>query len=202
MRFLAIVPVLVACSAARADRLIDIPTASKLIYGDYRLEYADQTSDSRTQLGYFDVGIGTAFETTVRAEQYQSRNLNGTFDVTYNYISPISGISPGIAFGIQDALGNSIDGRRFFACFTFRDIVEGIGGEFPYDITIGGFVGAHSNPFVGTSIPFSSNFRLMAEHDGIRLSAGLQYQASRALGLRLMVRGNDFLADLSWRGHF
>lgn len=202
MRFYVFATALLVAATARADRLIDIPTASPLTYGSFRLEYADSTSDGRTQLGYFDAGVGTSFETTIRAEQYEDRSLAGTFDLTYNYLSPISGLAPGFAAGCQDVLGNSIDGRRFFGCVTFRDVVEGIGGEFPYDLTLGWYFGSHTSPFLGLRLPFSSNFTLLAEHDGIRLSAGVEYHATKAFALKLLARGPDMLADLSWQAHF
>jgi hypothetical protein len=189
-------------SAAAADRLIDIPTASKLPFGDLRLEYADETSGGRTQLGWLEAGISTSFEAELRTEQYSGRSLDGTFDISYVYISPLADISPGLAAGVQDVLGTTVDGRRYYMCATFRNSVEAIGGEYPSDITLGFYLGAHPSPFVGTSIPFSSNFRLLAEHDGIRISAGFEYSPIRATALRLLVRGQDILADVSFRGRF
>ena len=188
--------------SAFCDRLIDIPTARKLPYGDYRIEYSDQLASSRTQLGYLDMGIGTSFEASIRTQQLPGRSMQGTVDVTYNYISPISGISPGIAFGVQDALNATSDGRRFFFCVTYRDEADAVGGNYPMEVTLGAFFANRSSPFLGLSIPFSGNVRFVGEHDGIRLSAGFEYRPIHALGVRLLSRGNDLMGGLSWMGHF
>ncbi len=193
---------LVAAHSAWADRLIDVPTARKLPFGVFRLEFADEVSVSRTQLGYADIGIGTSFEAGVRTEQLMGRAFAGTIDLTYNYISPISGISPGIAFGVQDALNATEDGRRFFFCVTYRDQADAIGGDYAAEVTLGAFLANRSSPYVGVTMPFSSNVRLLAEHDGIRISAGLEYRPIRSIGLRFLSRGRDVMGDLSWMGHF
>jgi hypothetical protein len=190
-----------SCLAA-ADRLIDIPTAAKLPFGDFRLEYTDSVADGRTQLGYFDTGISTSFEAAIRTEQYLHHSFVTTTDFEYVYISPISDLTPGLAAGVQDVLGDTQDGRRYYVCATWRNTVESAGGDHPSDVTLGYYFGSHPAPFVGTSIPFSSCFRLLAEHDGIRLSAGFEFLPTPGVALRLVERGPDLMADLSFRGHF
>ena len=118
----------------------------------FRLEYVDGISSSRTQLTYFDMGIGTNWEATVRTQQIDYGPSVATLDLIYNYISPIPGLSPGLAAGVQDVLNKAQDGRRPFVCATWSEPGQAMGGEVMDDITLGIYYRSRPYGFVGTSI--------------------------------------------------
>ncbi|HWD41068.1 MAG TPA: hypothetical protein VG944_19625 [Fimbriimonas sp.] len=187
--------------SAWADRLIDIPTARKLPFETFRLELADSFS-GRTQLGYLDLGVTDSIDASIRSEKYLDHSTVGTFDLSYNVLSAVPGLLPGIAAGVQDALNTTTDGRREYACLTWREPIDTGNGEVPIDITFGMYYRSHPFGFGGVSFPLSKEVRMIGEYNGSRPAGGFEYKPTPAFGLRLLFRGPDTLADLSWTSRF
>jgi hypothetical protein len=189
-------------ATAQADPLIDIPTARKLPYGDFKLEFADESSETQTQLAWFDAGIGKSFEATFEAERFGREPVKTSEDFMYNVISAIPGLAPGIAFGVEDIANTSQDGRRPYAVITYREATQTFDGDIPFDLSVGTYFKNRLYPFVGMSLPLSHKIRVIGEFDGFRPVGGLEFQSSHALTFRLLVRGGNTLGDVVWTSHF
>ncbi len=197
MRPLLFLLLLAMAATSQADRLITIPTARKLLFGAVRAETLVETGSARTWEGFLGLGIGKSFEAEIHTEHFPGKNTAIGFDLSYSYVAPILGYSPGIAAGVQDAFDSTRDGRRFWAATTYRKTFNVIGGTYFADLTIGGFVGKKTSPFAGASIPVSRYVRVLAEHNGYRLSSGLEIRPKPEIAFRLVFRERDSLLGLN-----
>jgi hypothetical protein len=198
VRTAVFVSLALAASVACAERQLYIPTARKLSTGTVKYELRYDTRD-RSSEQYLGIGATSFWE----VELYNREHRDATFDLTYNLISPITDLAPGLAFGFQDVLDETEGGRRPFAVATFRQGFYTIGGEQPADFTLGiTYLHKRLSPLVGASIPFSDKVRLIAEHDGDGVAAGLEFQPVEPLTLKFIVRENRGLLGLSYRAHF
>jgi hypothetical protein len=194
-----LVPLLVLglSAACHADRLITIPTARKLLYRSVRAETFIETGSGRTWEGFLGIGIGKSFEAEIHTERFPGKDTRTAFDLTYNHVAPILGYVPGLAAGVQDVFDSSRDGRRFWAATTYRKAFKSLDGVYFADLTVGGFVGKKTSPFAGVSVPISRYVRVLAEHNGYRLSSGLEIRPKPQFALRLVFRERDSLLGLS-----
>ncbi|HEY0866813.1 MAG TPA: hypothetical protein VGE01_05530 [Fimbriimonas sp.] len=190
------------CVPASADRLLSIPTGRKIPFGTVRFEAMSELSRGRAQEYFLGFGLTTYFDVEVRSEYFSGSDPAGSFDVSYNFIAPIPDITPGISVGVQDALDNLRDGRRFYGAFTLRPVFSTINGDVPADLTLGFFLGTHSAPFAGGTIPFSREFRLLYEYNGIRITSGLEVLPRPDLALRLVFRDEDVLGSVQYTRRF
>jgi hypothetical protein len=182
--------------AAHADRLISVPTARKIPYGIVRYEFRAEPKDTGKREHLLGLGIGTSFDMELRLDQQPGEKADGTFDLAYNYIAPIQGLVPGLSMGVQDALDRTPEGRRFFGAATFRQPFSTMNGDFPADVTLGVMGEKRWTPYVGVLVPFSKEFHLLAEHDGERISAGLELRPIPEINLRFQVRGQRTLVSV------
>jgi hypothetical protein len=202
VRTLAALGMVCLAAFGHADRLIDTPTAHKVPDGMVRLEY-DFDPAGPFHETYADFGIDKSFEMALRMQSIGDDPTKGTFDLAYNYVPPIAGISPGLSFGVQDALNETPDGRRFYAAVTTRQIYSPQGGDAPGDVTLGGyFAGARTCIFVGASLPLSPAVQFLAEDDGYRVSMGFEYHGIKQLAIRLVARGDQPVLSFSTRTRF
>jgi hypothetical protein len=183
------------CAFAQGDRLIDIPLGRKIPSGVIRLEGQFDQSDASQSDAYLDWGVDSNWEASLHYENPVDARGRLTGDLSYNLIPPITGISPGISVGVQDLANNTGDGRRFYAASTFK--VDGTDLWTPVELTLGASYDHQIRPFVGLSFPLDPRLRLMAEHDGFRISAGAEYKPTRNMALRWVVRGS--VSELSLR---
>jgi hypothetical protein len=189
-------------SLASADRLLFVPTARKLPARAIAVEYRFDPTDGRASEQYIGFGLSPEFEMEIRNQRYGDRTAT-TFDLGFNLIPPFTGLAPGITLGAQDVLGRTEDGRRYFLAMTFREDYFGIGGEAPGDATIGVMhYRGKVHPYVGVSIPFAPQLRLMAEHDGTRLAAGFELRPVRQVGIRFIVREQNAMMGLMLNHRF
>ncbi|AIE84288.1 hypothetical protein [Fimbriimonas ginsengisoli] len=202
MRRAFVLTLIASAAIGHADRLITIPTARKLPYRTVRYEFRGEPKQIGERENLIGLGIGTAFDMELRLDQEPGERAVDTFDFAYNYISAIPGLTPGLSLGVQDAVDRTADGRRFFGAATFREPFTTINGDVPADITLGVFAGRHWSPFVGVSIPFSKEFHLLVEHNGFRISSGIEYQVSSLLNLRAQVRDHQTLLSLQLTRRF
>jgi hypothetical protein len=187
---------------ASADRLVSLQTARKLTVGTMRAEYLSELSRGRVQTDYLAVGLNTSWEAELRTERFSGGDTNVTGDLVYNVVSPLSGISPGIAFGVQDIAGNTRDGRQLFGCVTFREEDESRGQTIYEDVTLGLLVGRRTSPYLAVSFPFSPEFRLLLEASSLRAQAGIEVRPLRNLGLRLIASQQNLLGSASYTFRF
>ena len=185
---------------ARADRLINVPVATKLLAGSVRLEEAVGFSDSRVRRESLLYAVNATLE--LEARRFRGVGFDeSTVDVYATLLSPFKGYSPGFALGVRDALDRTGDGFRPWVAVTFREAFQLGDIERGADITLGAFFGARGSALVGVSIPLGPDLRLLAESDGIRPSAGLQY-AIRGLEFRLFTDDRAALGSLRYSLRF
>jgi len=202
VRFLAVVPLALVSAIASADRLIDIPTATKILYDNFRYECRSDVASSGVFEHYLWLGIGKSFELDLRDVSPSDSQQKGTFDFAYDFIAAIPNTSPGISFGVQDGANTTADGRRYYFATTFRNQVDVIGGGSDLYLTLGAQFGKLNSPFVGVSMPLSPQFALLAEHSGYRLSAGFEIRPVKPVALRLVQRGSKPMLSLSVAARF
>ncbi len=203
MRILMVLALAVAAAVARADRLIYIPTARKIPFRTFKYEFRAEPRVKGELEHYLGIGLTTSWELEVRSQNLGLASAATTFDLTYNYLSPFTGLTPGFAAGVQDILNKTAEGSRPFIAVTFREGYQAIGGEFPGDLTIGiSLAQKRLYPIVGASIPFSEAVTLMAEHDGFRISAGFEVRPIRSLALRFLVRERSSLFGFVYQRRF
>ena len=182
---------------ASADQLIDIPTARKIQLDDVRYEFRSSPYPGGSVQHFLGIGVGQSFELDMRDVWNAGTKPAGTFDFSYNLLSAIPGISPGISFGVQDAANLTTDGRRFYAVTTFRNDLDELPGNLYEDVTVGVQFGSLNSPFVGVALPVSKQVYLIAEHSGFRLSAGVEFRVLPHLAFRLITRDQETLLSLS-----
>jgi len=197
VRILTVSLLSILVAMASADQLIDIPTARKVPFDDFRYEFRASPTSHGDVAHYLGIGLGPSFELDLREITNAGTNPVGTFDFSYSYLTPIPGLAPGISFGVQDAANLTSDGRRFYAVTTLRNEMDEIPGNVYADITLGFQVGSLTSPFVGVSLPFSKTFYAIAEHSGFRLSSGVEFRPAPQVALRFISRDRETLISLS-----
>jgi len=171
----------------QADRLIHIPLGKKVPKHVIRIEGDFEQRDFHAFHGYLDAGLTTDLDMTIRNDSVDGEPHRDTLDFSYNYISPIADASPGISVGVQDAANRTPDGRRLYLASTFRVGLAGGADTFtPAEITMGVFAGKKNAAFVGAMLPLTPAFRLMAEHDGYRVNAGLDIRPLTNLSVKYL----------------
>jgi len=182
-------------AAVCADRLITIPTGSKIFSRNLKVESLFLPSESNRSITYVGYGIDQSFDAEIVIDRLSQNKARGTFNVSWNYVPAVVDVSPGITIGVRDGLDQTRDGRSIYLATSFRFFLDGefnsdLYGEVVMGFGVGGFRGA----FTGLSLPISPQFRLVAEYDSRRITAGLDYRPDRAIQLRLLARdGVPFL---------
>lgn len=178
----------VVSACAHADRIINVPTARNLPLGTVKFEYlnlANGTPSTSRYLAFTPIK-GVEFELHNHTGAGQNGNLTTNFG--YNFIAPVSSVSPGISVGVMDALNETAFGSRGYFALSFRELLNvgetGAHGE----VTLGIQFGRKNSGFVGASIPFSKSFRLLADHNGYVLAAGLELQVHDWIKLRALTQ--------------
>ncbi len=185
------------CAFAQADRLIDIPTARKIPFGKFRYEFRSEPFTGGSNEHYLGLGITTAFELDLRCFQTSGEKQLGTFDGSYAFIAAIPGISPGISLGFQDGLDKTEDGRRIYLATTFREPLQVGNDTIRADVTFGVQTGRFTSPFVGFTLPFGRQLYLVGEHNGARITAGIELRLAQNVVVRYLSRGSQTLITLS-----
>ena len=187
---------------ASADRLIDIPTARKIPFEDVRYEFRSEPFSAGSFEQYLGLGIGKSFELDLRGVEERGQKQVGTFDFAYDLIAALPGVSPGISFGVQDGADRTADGRRYYFATTYRELLQVIGGNEKSDVTLGVQTGKLTSPFVGFSLPLSKQVFFVGEHNGYRISAGLELRLTNRIAVRYYTRGQQMFLSLSASGRF
>ena len=170
------------CAGAYGDRLIDIPLGRKITYGTVRLDGQFGQADLSDSNVYLDWGVDASWEASLHYVNPADNRRRLTGDLSYNLIAPLTDVSPGISFGVQDVGNVTPDGRRYYVATTYR--TDGVDLHSPVELTMGASYGNEVRPFIGLSFPLSDQLRLLAEHDGFRINAGVEYKPERAVAIR------------------
>jgi hypothetical protein len=179
-----------------------MPTGRKIPFGVVQLEYAGNVRNSAAFESYLGIGASPEIELEVRYRQSASGTRTAGVSVGYNLITPIPDLSPGITIGLQDVGNAGIDGRRVYLAFTNRMSVTAFDGDQYADLTFGLAVDDRVKPMLGFSLPLASSFRLLTEHDGRKLSAGVEVRPARTLYARYFVSGSDNFLSLGFSHRF
>lgn len=199
MRALALPMVLACASTTIADRLIEIPVGKKIPFGIVRAEAMFDLRSSERNRFYLGVGLSTQFDLEVMTDRLDLGDRLTTFDASYIFTTAIPDLTPGISFGVKDALDETPERRRFYAAITYR---IGADGDVPLEVTVGGASNSRQPIFAGASLPLLDTFRLLAEHDSRKLTAGLELVPVKGTALRLLFRQDRTLVSLSHARRF
>jgi hypothetical protein len=187
---------------ALADRIFSIPIGRALPLGTLKLEMAASGNSRISRDRYVAFTPIPKLEIETRSRQRAGESGDWTYDFSYNFLPPVPGLAPGISIGMLDTLGNTLDGKRAFIAITFREQLEvGQVGEYG-DVTIGYQTGKLTSPFVGATLPFSGTTRLLFEHNGARVTVGLQERLYRGLTLRVFTQDNATFGGLVYQRKF
>jgi hypothetical protein len=178
LRLVACLSAVLLTGASLAERFISIPTGQKTPYRGVRLMAFSERSDAKE--GHWALGIGVTplFEVEFTYDTMPGASDRLSMDLTYNVIDPLINMSPGISFGVRDALDQSKDGAGAYAAITYH-----VGNEDPHNqntptaATFGILLDSRGGRvFTGVSQPFTDQVLLVVEHDGERLIGGFEYR--------------------------
>jgi hypothetical protein len=189
--------------STQADQLITVPNAHKIPEKSIRAEYlfaAGVDKDIRTFFGY---GIDRSFEIDLTSRTFEHGGTKASFDLSYSITDPFVNYVPGLTVGIVDALNNTPEGRRFYVATSYDIGQSGQhSGNTPMEVTIGAFGGSYSGPFVAITIPFSSSFKGLVEHDSQVIAAGVEIKPTSWSSVRWVFREQQVLWALGISAHF
>ena len=201
-RVLGFVSLVGLASMAVADRLVNVPTARPLSKNAIRVEYLAGLNNTSAEEEFMAFSVLNGLEFEVRRRLRPDENGKLTFDLGYNFLSPVASTAPGISFGLLDGLGETVDGRRAFLALTFRELLDiGEVGE-NGDVTLGYQSGSLSGFFVGISLPFSGRTRMIVEHNGARMTSGFETNLAKGVDARLFVQDQLLLGGISFSRKF
>lgn len=202
MRGLACLFVVGIGCLAMADRVIDVPIGRSLKMGTFQFSDLEGANQSGVRDCYLAYAPLTGLEFGIRQRMRSGETGHTTVDFAYNLVAPVAALSPGISVGMLDALNETLDGRRTYVAFTFRELLDvgdkGANGE----ITMGVQFGHLNSGFVGVSLPLSNNVKLLAEHNGARISAGFEYTLAKSIQLRAITQDSTLLFGLNLSRRF
>jgi len=188
--------------ASQADRLIFTPLGKKIPENKAKLEFLSIPSRD-VAFGWIGVGVTNQIELELSGESFDSNKIDLGINLSYNYIAPITDISPGISFGFQDVTNNTVDGRSLYLAVTyhFGNIGE-LNQNQPTIFTLG--LSSRENGFVffNFALPLSDQFRILGEHDSFRITAGVEFRPIEDASLRFLFRDGSPMVGMSFSRRF
>ncbi|MEQ1935522.1 MAG: hypothetical protein ABL962_16810, partial [Fimbriimonadaceae bacterium] len=176
MRGILIVGIVGLAGLTFADRIILAPNALKVRNHYVRFEYDVELTRNRNARGYLAVGVTKEIEAELILDRMEFKPDLASLSLSYQYLPAISDAAPGIAIGIQDLMDRTSERRMAYLAFTYRFGLDGPhNSQTPLELTLGFGAGRRSGIFVGAMIPFTWQFRLLADHNTQGVSAGLEY---------------------------
>lgn len=197
-RALSLSLLLAAVVSAPAERLILIPTGKKLPMNEIRGEVMFGGKPDFTQ-GFIGMGIGLQFDAELIYERFSPNPQIGSFNFSYNYITPVTDLSPGISVGVRDAMNRTADGRAFYIATTYRVASD---GNTPAEFTLGAGTQSLRGFFVGAMLPLSDRIRLLGEHDSFRWTAGVEVRPFRGVSLKALFRQDRTFVSVGYSVRF
>lgn len=200
MRWIVLAMGLGWATLASADRIVFVPTGSKLLLRMMRVEFlTDLTRNRETNRFSLGYGLTKEIEAEFILDRIAPNARLGTMNLSYTYLGPIVDTSPGVSIGVQDVMDRTREGRLYYIAFTYRFGLDGrYNSGVPLELTLGGGFGDRGGLFTGVVIPLTWQFRGFAEHDSRRITAGFEFRPIRGVGLRLMWRDRDPMASVRY----
>lgn len=178
--------------------MIFTPKATKLRSDRVQLDTFMLNGNSGQRTSYLGVGLGESFDLEFVDQQRPGLSHRFTLDFSYNFLSPIADLAPGISFGVQDALGRSELGRGVYGAVTWKiNNVDPINANTPVEFTVGAGGGRFRGAFVNARFPISNAVRFVTEHDSREVSGGIELMPNSSMRVRYTVRGNENFASFS-----
>jgi hypothetical protein len=183
-----------AATGARADQLIQIPTADRA--SGPELEYLHRVSGADEGYGTLFAPVGTAYE--LMARYYNNLDHSHNIEVGGMFqLLPDGVVTPGIALGLWDVTDSTPWGRRAFFVIT-KSLKQ---GQFliPKPIqrvqfTFGAGTGRFGGVLAGARVDLPVHVSLVSEYDARRLNVGLWYTPARAVSLKAELQnGNPYV---------
>lgn len=184
-------------AACLADTLINIPIGRKIPYKVFRLEGRFDQGDLSQFTTNLDYGIDTNFDTRLTYQDLDGQRRVVTGDLSYNYVSPIVGLLPGLSVGIQDIANKTLDGRRPYFASTYQ--VGGSPMVDPVELTLGFNYTNRFKSFVGLMFPFTQQLRFLAEDDGHRVNAGVEWRQNESISFRWIFQDSKPQLGVRWQ---
>jgi len=196
---MSLVLVLLLVRGAHADRLVNIPTGTKIHKRTVKLELMSKLGGGPNRRYYFGVPLGEVFDAQLVLDHDQrGRNDRLSVDASYNAFVPIPDLAPGVSIGIRDLMNQTHDGRAAYLAITNKYSQDGLYNmNTPAEVTWGLGTGGIRGGFFGVSLPFADQLRLIAEHDSFRLTAGFDVRPWRDLSIRWLFRQHETLLHVS-----
>lgn len=186
-----------------ADRIILAPNALKVLNQTARLEYLFEPSRSDNYRAYLGLGVTRDLEVELVLSHLENRSQLGTFNASYQYLIPIVNTSPGLAFGVQDALDRTPERRMYYVAFTQRFGLDGVhNSTTPLELTTGFGFGRRSGVFVGVMLPMTWQFRILAEHDLNRVAGGFEFRPFNGAAIRTVFQSGSTQLGLRYTYKF
>ncbi|MEZ5163858.1 MAG: hypothetical protein R2688_08960 [Fimbriimonadaceae bacterium] len=191
-----------ACTSAFADRIVFIPTGRKVNDKNVRFDVLGQPSRDNA-FGWFTVGLMNTWEFELYGENLNTDHLDMGANVAYNLIQPLTDLGPGVSFGILDLGDNTSNRRTGYVAVTYRlGNVAPINQDIPTDFSFGLWTRDEGVFFAGMEIPFSKEFRLLAEHDSRFITAGIELKPVEEASLRFLFRDGSPMVGLKFQKRF
>ncbi len=193
---------LLSGSGAKADELIQIPTADRV--SGPELEYIHRASGHDEGYATLFAPVGTAYE--LMARYYN--NFHGSHNVEVGgmfQLLPDGVVTPGIALGLWDISDSSPLGRRAFFVLT-KSLKQ---GQFfvprpirRLQLTLGAGSGRFGGILAGARADLPAHFSLVTEYDARHLNVGLWYNPARAISLKGELQNGSAFVGAEARARF
>ncbi len=169
--------------AARADRLIEIPTG-RLIYPErLTIEAGVLAGAPERERALLNLRVGGLLE--LQGARTGFENRLELYGVQYSLYPEIPGYAPGISVGVSDVFDRSPQGRGYYLAISYGIAAL---GETPldHDLRVHLGFGWEGTPgfFIGFDVPLTNQLFLRAEHTGERINAALAWRPSNQIELR------------------
>jgi hypothetical protein len=180
---------------ARADQLIQIPTANRVEVPTFEYLQRVDGSDEGYATGF--VPLGQSFE--IMGRYYNNLDKEHRIEAGGMFqLLPDGYVTPGVAVGIWDITNHSPWGRRFFFVLT-KSLRQGQWGLVPKPIqrvefTVGTGSGRFTGLLAGAKVVLPFKLGLIAEYDARRLNVGATWNPVTPLTLKAQLQnGTPYL---------
>jgi hypothetical protein len=178
--------------------LITIPVAKGAEVGTIQTEWLRVPSLRKDQF-WASYMINPSLEFELNWERRPAGKTVGTFNLSYNFLTPLTDLTPGLSVGLLDALNQTERGRAAYLAVTYRyGNLGDLNQNTPTELTLGLASRRSGLFFVGVSLPFTSSVRLVTEHDSVNLTTGLEFHPLPGLSARAMIQEARFAWSLSY----
>lgn len=199
--FISLVVLLAACVAG-ADRLITTPMGKKVPEKATKIELLSIPSRD-TAFGWLGYGLTNSIEIEFYGESFDSDRITPGLNLSYNYISPIVDIAPGISAGILDVADRTRSRRAAYLAITYYfGNLDVFNQDTPTILTAGAWSRDGGGFFFNVSVPLTNEIRLIGEHDGGTLTGGIEFKPFAEGSFKYLFREGSPAVGLSFQKRF